>query len=310
MKAPEKKRVVIAGGSGFIGRALAADLKRRGYDVVVLTRMPRERADGIIECEWSGEHIGEWIKYLNGAEAVVNLAGRNIDCQHTSENLREIVESRVNSVKAIAAAFTHIKNPPPVWVQASAVGFYGDTEDVMFDETFPVGRGTLPSICKQWEATFDAVETPKTRHVTLRIGFVLGRDGGALPKLTQLTSRFLGGTVGSGRQFISWIHHSDLTKMFATVIEQEEWKGVFNATAPSPMTNREFMRELRHVLRRPWVPPAPTFLVKLAARRMKTESSLALISQRVVPHRFLKNGFKFRFTELAPAMKDLFPQGK
>ena len=178
------KRIVLAGGSGFIGRALAKALLVRGYQVVVLTRTPRNDS-GFLEVEWDGAHVGEWIQHLNGAEAVVNLAGRNVNCPHTQENIGEIMESRVNSVRAIAQAFKHVKAPPRVWVQAGAVGFYGDTGDRLCDENSPAGTDTLAGVCKIWEDAFHSVEAPKTRKVLLRIGFVLGRDGGALPVLGQ-----------------------------------------------------------------------------------------------------------------------------
>jgi hypothetical protein len=300
------KRIVLAGGSGFIGRALAKALLVRGYQVVVLTRTPGQ-GSGFLEAEWDGAHVGEWIQHLNGAEAVVNLAGRNVNCPHTQENIGEIMESRVNSVRAIALAFQHIKVPPRVWVQAGAVGFYGDTKDCLCDESSPVGTNALAGVCKIWEDAFNAVEAPKTRKVLLRIGFVLGRDGGALPVLSEFTNRFLGGSVGGGKQFISWIHIADLTRMFVESIERENLSGTYNAVGLNPEMNRFFMRELRHVLHRPWSPPVPAFVVRLAARWMKSEPSLALASQCCAPIRFLEAGFEYQFPKLRPALKDIYP---
>ena len=166
-----RKRIVLAGGSGFIGSALAKELLARNYEVVVLTRTPRERNDGIVEFAWSGEHIGEWIKFLDGAEAVVNLTGKNINCPHTPENLRELAASRVNSVRAIALALDHVKNPPRVWIQSGAIGFYGDQGDKICDEDSPAGNDALAKICQPWEAGFNSASAPKTRKVLLRIGF-------------------------------------------------------------------------------------------------------------------------------------------
>ncbi|HVU07711.1 MAG TPA: TIGR01777 family oxidoreductase [Verrucomicrobiae bacterium] len=300
------KRIVIAGGSGFIGKALAQRLLPFGYEIIVLTRNPRERFGGIREIEWDGEHIGEWLKFLEEAEAVVNLTGKNVNCPHTPENLRELTSSRVNSVRAIAYAFEHIKTPPQVWVQASAVGFYGDTGDKLCDETSPNGSDNLAEVCRQWENTFNSVNLPKTRKVLLRIGFVLGRSGGALPVLEKLTKRFLGGTAGDGEQFISWIHLADLTQMFLETIERENYLGIFNAVGPNPVTNAEFMGELRSVLHRPWSPPAPAWAVKLGSRLMKSEPSLALASCRVTPKRFLETGFQFQYAQLPDALKNLY----
>jgi len=301
-----QKRIVIAGGSGFIGGALAKGLLARNYEIVVLTRSPRARSDGVSELEWNGDHIGEWIKSLDGAEAIVNLAGRNINCPHTPENVREIMDSRVNAVRALAVALHHISTPPRVWVQASAVGFYGDQKDKICDENSAAGNDTLAEICRQWENTYNREDISKTRKVLLRIGFVLGRDGGALPVLEKLTKWFMGGTAGNGKQFISWIHIIDLTRMFVEAIEREDLSGTFNAVAPNPVTNSEVMRELRRALHRPWSPPAPEFAVKFGARLMKSEPSLALAGCRVTPKRLLENHFQFQFSELRVALQNLY----
>ncbi|HXI73302.1 MAG TPA: TIGR01777 family oxidoreductase [Verrucomicrobiae bacterium] len=301
----DPKRIILAGGSGFLGHALATALVARNYEVIVLTRSPRDRNDGVMEVEWSGAHIGEWIQFMEGAEAVVNLTGRNVNCPHTPENLREILESRLNSVRAISVAFAHATRPPRVWVQAGATGFYGDTGNRLCDEQSAAGSNALARICVQWESVFNKADTPKVRRVLLRIGFVLGREGGALPVLARLTRLYLGGSVGSGKQFISWIHLADLTRMFVEAIERADASGTFNAVAPDPVTNAEFMGELRRALRRPWSPPAPEFAVRLGARLMGSEPSLALTSQRCAPQRFAAAGFQYQFPELAPALNDL-----
>ena len=298
------KRIVLAGGSGFIGQSLAKALLARGYEVVVLTRSPGKNT-GFREIEWDGAHLGEWIHFLNGAEAVVNLTGRNVNCPHTPENLKEILESRVNSVRIIALAFAHVKTPPRVWVQAGAVGFYGDTKDNLCDENSPAGKDALAGVCKLWEDAFNSAETPKTRKVLLRIGFVLGKNGGALPILSKLTKWFLGGRAGNGRQFISWIHLADLTKMFVEAIERENLSGTFNAVGLNPEMNRFFMRELRRALHRPWSPPVPELAVRLGARWMESEPSLALSSQCCAPIRFLEAGFEYQFSKLRPALENL-----
>ena len=300
-----KKRIVIAGGSGFIGSALAQQIVRRGCEVVVLTRSPRARNDGAREVAWDAEHIGAWAEQLNGATAVINLTGKNINCPHTAENLRGITTSRVNSVNALVAAGAKLKSPPRVWVQASATGFYGDTGDTLCDEAAPNGHDALSNICRDWENSLAAATLPDTRKITLRIGFVLGRDGGALPVLSKLTKLFLGGAVGSGRQYISWIHFADLVQMFVAAVENENFSGTFNAVAPNAVTNAEFMRELRHALHRPWSPPAPAFAVKFGARLMGSEPSLALVSQRCAPKKFLAAGFEFQFPGLRGALENL-----
>jgi len=304
-----KKRVVLAGGSGFLGQALARELLQRDYEVVVLTRELRERDedDEVREVEWDGEHIGGWIKCLDGAESVVNLAGRNINCRHTPENLREIIESRVSAVRAIAAAICHVKQPPRVWVQAGAVGFYGNCGDQWCDETASSGQTSLAEVCRLWENAFHAAASLHTRRVLFRIGLVLGRDGGALPMLANLTRWFLGGAAGSGKQYISWIHLADLTRMFLQAIEPENYfDGAYNAVAPHPATNAEFMRTLRRTLYRPWCPPAPAWAVTLGSRLTQAEPSLALEGCRCAPKRFLESGFEFQFPDLRGALKDIY----
>jgi len=304
-----KKRIVLAGGSGFLGQALAKELLQRDYEVVVLTRELRERDedDEVKEVEWDGENPGEWTKCLDGAEAVVNLAGRNINCRHTPENLREITESRVNAVRAIAAAICHVKRPPRVWVQAGAVGFYGNCRDQWCYETTPNGQNSLAEVCRLWEKACHAAALLHTRRVLFRIGLVLGRDGGALPILAHLTKWFLGGAAGSGKQYISWIHLADLTQMFMQAIEPDNYlAGTYNAVAPNPATNAEFMCTLRRTLYRPWCPPVPAWAVKLGSRLTQTEPSLALDGCRCASKRFLESGFEYKFPDLRGALKNIY----
>ena len=299
------KRIVIAGGSGFIGTALAAEFARRGYAVVVLTRSPRAPVAGIRVVAWDAKNPGAWTAELAGATAVINLTGKNINCPHTPENLRALTASRVDSVNAIAAAISRAQPPPRAWVQASATGFYGGNTDRWCDENAPAGGDALANICRNWEAAFAVANLPATRRVTLRIGFVLGRAAGALPVLARLTKFFLGGAAGSGRQFISWIHLADLTRIFVAAVEQEDFSGAFNAVAPTPVTNAVFMRELRRALHRPWSPPVPAFAVKLGAKLLGSEPSLALTGQRCTPARLAATGFKFQFSELPLALAEL-----
>ena len=299
------KRIVIAGGSGFIGSALARELYLRHYEVVILTRTPRIRTSDIREVAWDGQNPGDWEKELNGAYAIINLTGKNIDCRHNAANVRAIVDSRVNSVRTLAAASMCVATPPRVWVQASAVGFYGDAGDIVCDEHTPTGNNVLADICRQWEGAFKEATLPRTRKIILRIGMVLGETGGAMPFLDKLTRFFLGGTAGQGTQYISWIHLSDLVKMFVLCVERENFSATVNAVSPKPATNADFMRELRGVLHRPWSPPAPAFAVKLAANFFETEPSLVLTGQRVVPGIFQELEFPWRFPQLRPALADV-----
>jgi uncharacterized protein (TIGR01777 family) len=300
------KRIILAGGSGFVGQALAPVLVAKGYDVVVLGRSAAHRKGGVDYLQWDGKTVGHWSSALEGAEAVVNLTGKNINCRHTLENRREIIRSRVDSVCVLGEAIANCATPPRVFVQASGVGYYGDTGEQIVDEDASPGHDFPAEVCRQWEGAFDALHLPTTRKVILRLGVVLGRDGGALPVLEKLTRWFLGGAVGSGRQFISWIDVADLIQMFVSAIERREFTGVFNATAPAAVTNREFMRELRRALHRPWSPPVPAPFVRAGAWLMGSEGKLALLSSRCTPGRLLEHGFQFQFPTLREAFANLY----
>lgn len=294
-------RVVIAGGTGFVGRALEAAIEERGGDVVVLTRSPRRPN----ELAWDGRSAGAWASALDGAAAVVNLAGRSVNGRWTEANRREILDSRVNSVNALAEAIARCARPPRAWVQAGGKDIYGDTGDAVLDETAPAGRGFLQDVCVAWERAFEAAEAPGTRKTFLRIGVVLGRGGGPLAVLAGLTRAFLGSAIGSGRQYLSWIHMRDLVEMCAWGIDRDDVRGTYNATAPNPATNAAFMRALRHALRRPPAPRVPAFAARLGTAVLGTEASLLLEGNRVVPRRFLDQGFAFRFPDLDGALEDL-----
>jgi uncharacterized protein (TIGR01777 family) len=276
-------------------------LQTTGFETLVLGR-------GSTDLRWDGKTLGTWAEAVDGADAVINLTGKNISCRHTQANRREILQSRVDSVRVLGEAIARCSAPPKLFVQASGVGYYGDTGERVADETCSPGHDFPAEVCRQWEGAFDALQLPSTRKIILRLGVVLGRDGGALPMLEKLTRWFLGGAVGNGRQFLSWIHVADLVTMFCSAIEQTQSAGVFNATAPQPVTNSEFMRELRRALHRPWSPPVPAPLARIGAAAMGTDGDLALTSCRCVPRRILEQGFRFQFPKLRDAFADLYSQ--
>jgi uncharacterized protein len=298
-------KVILAGGSGFLGQALGRQLAAEGREVVVLSRDPRPGA-ALREVPWNAETVGPWVEELEGAAAIVNFAGRSINCVHTLDNSREILESRVKAVQALGQGWARVRHPPPVWVQASATGFYGNAGDRWCDESLAAGSGFLAEVCQRWEETFAAQALPGVRRVVLRIGVVLDAEHGALPPLVRLTRRFLGGAAGSGRQFMSWVHREDLVAAFAAALSRPDLSGTYNTCAPHPVSNADFMSELRRVLRRPWCPPAPEFAVKfMASRLMGVDPLLALHGQRVVPQRLQEAGFNFVYPTIGPALDSL-----
>jgi uncharacterized protein (TIGR01777 family) len=301
---PAKPRIVIAGGSGFIGRALATHFIGRGCDVAVLTRHAGARDDSAREVDWNGRTHGLWAKEVDGAAAVINLTGKSISSRHTEKNSREIISSRVDSVRAIGEAISTSAAPPAVWVQASAVGIYGDAGDALCDENAPHGHDFMADVCEQWEDAFNSVIAPPTRGVVLRFGVVLGREGGALPMLARLARAGLGGAVGSGRQYISWIHRDDMIALVGRAITTR-MSGAYNASNHVPETNAVFMKRLRKAVHRPWSPPAPALAVKLGAYVIGVEPSAALHGQRCVPRRLDEDGFTFAHEDLGETLKTL-----
>jgi uncharacterized protein (TIGR01777 family) len=301
-----KPRVILAGGSGFLGQSLARALLAKDYEVIVLGRGGSTGSSDVQHAHWDGRTLGGWAKLLDGAKAVVNLTGRSVNCRHTPENRREIMDSRVNSVRVIGDAISGCNQPPEVFVQSSSLAIYGDPGDRWCDEEAPQAEGFSEEVCKRWEDAFAKIRVPGMRKVVLRIGIALDADQGGLPVLARLTRLFLGGRVSHGRQYVSWIHIADLTRMFVEAIERPELAGVFDATGPNPVTNAEFMRELRRALHRPWSPPVPALAARIGAFFIRTEPGLALTGRRCRPKRFLERGFRFEFPELRGALTDLY----
>jgi hypothetical protein len=301
------KKVILAGGNGFLGQALGRRLRERGHEVVVLTRShPRRRGDGLREVQWDGRTAGPWAAELEGAEAVVNLAGRTINCVHHAENRRAILQTRLDAVAALGAAAAAGAHPPAAWVQASAVGYYGTRDERRCDESAAAGNDALAQVCRQWEEAFQAACPANVRPVVLRIGVVLGRKAGAFPRLARAVRLFAGGPAGDGRQGFSWIHLTDLEDIFLRAIRDEAMRGAYNACAPGPVGNAEFMRTLRQVLHRPWCPPAPEWFLRPVLRFIVgTEPDLVLRGQFVVPARLLAEGYRFKYGQLPYALADL-----
>lgn len=302
-------KAVLAGGSGFLGEALATALRARDWEVVVLTRTPTA-APAARQVAWDGKTLGDWAVELEGADALINLTGRSVNCVHNEPNRRAILESRVDSVRVLGDALARCRRAPPVWIQCASLAIYGNPGDRVCDEAAPLADDFSADVCRRWEAALAAAPRSETRKVCLRIGLVLGPGGGALGPLVRLVRRFLGGTVGSGRQFLSWLHVDDMNELFLQAIARPDLSGAYNACTPHPVTNREFMRELRRALGRPWSPPVPSWAVRIGARfLLHTDADLALGGRRCVPARLQRAGFGFRFPELAGALENLAARG-
>lgn len=294
-------RIVIAGGSGFVGESLASHLAARG-EVAVLTRNPARVRIGRAVV-WNPASDGAWRDVVASADVVINLAGESIGEGRWTEARKEALRSsRIVPTRALAAVLREHPRPDRLFVSASATGYYGARGDELLDERASTGEGFLACLAKAWEAAAREADGV-ARLVIPRIGVVLASDGGALPKMILPFRLFAGGPIGSGRQWMSWIHRDDLVALISWSIDTPAASGVYNATAPEPVTNRELAREIGAALRRPaWV-KTPAFALRLALGEMA--DALLLSGQRAVPDRLLREGFRFQRGRVADALRDL-----
>ena len=312
-------RVVIPGGSGQVGTILARAFRREGLDVVVLSRQQLSCPWPVVR--WDGETLGPWQREIDGADVVVNLAGRSVNCRYTTTCRRDILQSRVASTRVVGEAIAAARRPPSVWLQASTATIYAHRFDQPNDERsgrlggaeFNAPRSWRFSIdvARAWERAFAEAATPATRKVALRSAMTLSPDpGGVFDTLVGLVRRGLGGSAGSGRQFMSWIHYQDFVAAVRWLIERQDIDGIVNLASPNPLPNRDFMRVLRDAYGVPFGLPARHWMLEVGAAVMRTETELILKSRRVVPGRLLECGFTFRFPEWHGAARDLCQQWK
>jgi uncharacterized protein (TIGR01777 family) len=300
-------RIVIAGGTGFLGMNLARHLTDRGCEVVLISRNAPAEDGPWKHSTWDGRNLGEWMQHLDGASALVNLAGRSVDCIKTPDHCDEILRSRVEATQVLGRALQVIETPPPVWVQMSTAHIYGDpSAGIQCTEDSALGYGLAPDVARAWEDAYSRSVLPQMRQVIARTSFVLGRNGGAVHRLALLARWGLGGTVGRGSQGISWIHEEDMNHFLVRAITDDQLSGPYIVTAPNPVSNREFMRELRRAFGRPFGLPAAGWMVRLGARWiMRTDPELALYGRYCVSRRLREEGFEFRFADLQSALDDL-----
>lgn len=308
------KRVVIAGGSGFLGTSLADHLAGRGWEVTILSRHAPRRPGRATFVPWDARSPGGWTDCLDGATGLVNLVGRTVDCVKTPDHCDEILRSRVEATRVLGIACRSVAAPPPVWVQMSTAHIYGDPPTAWCDEESPFGYGLAPTVGRAWEEAFAAAILPGQRGVVLRTSFVIGRDRGAgrgaLGKLAPLARLGLGGPVGSGRQGMSWIHEADMNRLFERGLTDPAMEGVYVASSPNPVSNAEFMRCLRRAAPWPKVPlalPAFEWMVRIGAPLvLRTDPEIALYGRYVRSSRLEREGFTFRYPLLRDALDACF----
>jgi uncharacterized protein (TIGR01777 family) len=306
-----KKRILLAGGSGFLGYALSKTLLAGNYEVIVLTRSPRARSDGMKEIGWDAKSLGDWANFVDGAEVVINLTGRSVDCRYNEKNRRAIIASRVDSTRVLGEAIAKCNQPPRVWLNSSSATIYKHTFEKAMDEAGETGATPEAKdefsieVIRQWERALDGAQTPATRKVALRITLVLGKDGGVFPVLRRLARFGLGGKMGGGRQFVSWIHEEDFCSAVEWIIANENLSGAINLATPDPLPNGETMRLICEACGVPFGLPATEWMLEVGAFFLRTETELILKSRRVVPEKLLASGFHFQFPDLRGALKNL-----
>lgn len=308
-----KKKIVLAGGGGFLGGMLQRWFAGKGWEVVVLTRRGGIAGEFARFVEWDGESVGEWQTELEGAKALINLAGRSVACRYHAKNRREIWDSRILSTRALGKAVAGCPMPPSVWLNSSTATIYRHSEDRAMDEwTGEIGATRVAKdqfsvdVAKAWELEFREWDTPHTRKVALRTAMVLGSEpGGVFHVLRRLTAMGLGGRMGCGGQFVSWIHERDFCRAIDWLLNHNEISGVINLAAPEPIPNVEMMKCYRELLGVPFELPASRLMLEVGAWLMRTETELIIKSRRVIPGRLAREGFDFEFEHMADALTDL-----
>ena len=298
-------RIVLAGGTGFIGQAMLGAFRAQ-HALEVLTRSPEKAQaqlpEGVQAIGWDGKTLGDWVQRLDGADAVINLVGESIAQRWTPAVKQRLWDSRVKTTELLVQAAQRVSTPPRIWLQASAIGIYDQSPDTTADEDSPPASGFLADLGKAWEAAAQPVATLGTRLCYMRIGVVLGMESGALPQMLTPFKLGVGGPIGSGKQWLSWIHLDDVVGAAGFLLSRDDLSGAFNFTAPYPATMQEFAKTLGRVLMRPAIVRAPAFAVRLILGEM---AEFVLQGSRVLPKRLQEAGYAFRFPTLEGALRDL-----
>ena len=300
------KKLVIAGGSGFLGDALINYFGNQFDQYIILSRSAQPNKGTIKHVVWDAKTLGDWSQHLEGADCVINLSGRSIDCRFTEKNKALILSSRIDSTTVLGQAIAGCKTPPKIWMNASAAAIYGYSDDkVMTELDAESGTGFFVDVVKAWEKAFNDSKTPDTRKIRLRISMVMGRKSGVFPVLRKLSKFLLGGTMGSGNQFVSWIHETDFCRLVEWLINNKNASGSYNFAAPNPIRNKDMMKAYRKALSVPFGLPAAAWMLEIGAFFIRTETDLILKSNKVISDRAKKEGFDFKFNTMEECLIDL-----
>jgi uncharacterized protein (TIGR01777 family) len=299
-------KIVLAGGRGYLGNVLINFFKDKAKEIHVLSRTPGHGPSPVINHVWNGKTAGAWASCLVGADLVVNLAGRNVNCRYTESARREILESRVDATRVLGEVIAKLAAPPKVWINLASATIYRHAEDRPQDEeSGEIGSGFSVDVCRAWERTFFQFSLPSTRRIAVRTGIVIGPSDGAFPRLRKLVKFGLGGHQGAGSQMMSWIHEEDFARIIEWCLENNNASGIYNLAAPEAVSNRDFMRFIREAEGAPFGLPASASMLRIGARLIGTETELILKSRWVYPKRLLDEGYVFRFPSPGPAIREI-----
>jgi uncharacterized protein (TIGR01777 family) len=299
-------KIILAGGNGYLSTVLSDYYKDKAEQIIILSRKPKAAQGNVRTVEWDGKNIGNWTAKLEGAEMLINLCGKNVNCRYTPQNKKEILDSRLEPTAILGKAIANLKQAPKLWINITSATIYRHAEDRPQDEIHgETGEGFSVNVCRQWEKTFLETHTPYTRKVALRMGIVLGKNDGVFPRLRNLVKFGLGGKQGNGKQYVAWIHEHDVACITEWLLQQPEAEGVYNCTAPMPVPNKELMRKIRRQCGAISGLPASKWMLKIGALLIGTETELILKSRWVIPTRLTHEGYRFSYPLIDGALENI-----
>ncbi|TCD11498.1 TIGR01777 family protein [Pedobacter frigidisoli] len=297
------KKIVLAGGNGYLGGLLANHFSHLADEVIILARKPHAQKGNITTVLWDGKTEDSWKVLLKDADLLVNLCGKNVNCRYTKKNKEEIINSRIVPTRLLGKVISEIQNPPKLWINITSSTIYRHAEDRWQDEkNGEIGTGFSVEVCKAWESSFFESETPQTRKIALRMGIVLGRKDGAFPRLLNLVKFGLGGKQGDGKQYVNWVHEKDAIQSIDWLLRNNNINRIVNCTSPNAVTNNTLMQSIRKAKGMPFGIATPAWLLTIGALIIGTETELILKSRWVKPAVLLDNGFKFQYENIDEAV--------